>query len=155
MNIGSGVAHWTQAATWTRSENLLVPRVKLECKVSTVRCHYNAVRYNMTPHTSPQLTHRGRVTQICVSELTIIDSDNGLSPGRREAILWTNAKIFKILLIRTLGTNFNEIKAKFIYFHVKKCIWKCRLRNSGHFVSASMCQPYRPDGRAMWCLLSI
>ena len=49
------VAHWTQAATWTRSENLLVPRVKLECKVSTVRCHYNAVRYNMTPQTSPQL----------------------------------------------------------------------------------------------------
>ena len=35
-------------------------------------------------------THRGRVTHICVSELTIIGSDNGLSPGRRQAIVnWT------------------------------------------------------------------
>ena len=52
------------------------------------------------------LTHWGRVTHICVSKLTIIGSDNGLSPGRRQAIIWTNAGI---LLIRTLGTNFSEI----------------------------------------------
>ena len=37
------------------------------------------------------LTHWGRVTHIYVSKLTIIDSDNGLSPGRRQAIIWTNA----------------------------------------------------------------
>ena len=35
-------------------------------------------------------THRGRVTHICVGNLTIIGSDNGLSPGRRQAIAWTN-----------------------------------------------------------------
>ena len=29
--------------------------------------------------------------------------------------------------------------AKFMHFHSRKCIWKCRLRNSFHFVSASMC----------------
>ena len=52
------------------------------------------------------LTHWGRVTHICVGELTTIGSDNGLSPGRRQAILWTNAGI---LLIWPLGTNFNEI----------------------------------------------
>ena len=51
-------------------------------------------------------THWGRVTHICVSKLTIIGSDNGLSPGRRQAIIWTNAGI---LLIGPLGTNFNEI----------------------------------------------
>ena len=28
---------------------------------------------------------------ICVSKLTIIGSDNGLSPGRHQAIIWTNA----------------------------------------------------------------
>ena len=28
-----------------------------------------------------------------VSELTIIGSDNGLSPGRRQTIIWTNAII--------------------------------------------------------------
>ena len=52
------------------------------------------------------LTHWGRMTHICVSKLTIIGSDNGLSPGRHQAIIWTNAEI---LLIGTLGTNFNEI----------------------------------------------
>ena len=52
------------------------------------------------------LTHWGRMTHICVSKLTIIASDNGLSPGRRQAIIWTNAGI---LLIGTLGTNFSEI----------------------------------------------
>ena len=30
-------------------------------------------------------------------------------------------------------------QSKFIHFHSTRCIWKCHLRNSGHFVSASMC----------------
>ena len=51
------------------------------------------------------LTHWGRVTHICVSRLTITGSDNVLSPGRREAIIWTNAGI---LLNGPLGTNFRE-----------------------------------------------
>ena len=33
------------------------------------------------------LTHWGRATHICVGNLTIIGSDNGLSPGRRQAII--------------------------------------------------------------------
>ena len=33
------------------------------------------------------LSHWGRVTHICVSKLTIIGSDNGLLPGRRQAII--------------------------------------------------------------------
>ena len=33
------------------------------------------------------LTHLGRVTHVCVSTLTIIGSYNGLSPGRRQAII--------------------------------------------------------------------
>ena len=37
------------------------------------------------------LTRWGRVTHICVGNLTIIGSDNGLSPGWRQAIIWTNA----------------------------------------------------------------
>ena len=43
---------------------------------------------------------------ICVGNLTIIGSDNGLSPDRRQAIIWTNAGI---LLIGPLGIDFNEI----------------------------------------------
>ena len=64
-----------------------------------------------------QLTHWGRVTHICVSYLTIIGSDNGLSPGRRQAIIRTNAGI---LLIRPLGTNFSEILIKILIFSLKK-----------------------------------
>ena len=52
------------------------------------------------------LTTWGRVTHICVNKLTIIGSDNGLSPGRRQAIIWTNTGI---LLIGPLGTNISEI----------------------------------------------
>ena len=39
------------------------------------------------------LSHWGRVTHICASKLTTIGSDNGLSPGRRQAIIWTNSLI--------------------------------------------------------------
>ena len=42
------------------------------------------------------LTHWGRVMHICIGKLTIIGSDNGLSPGRRQAIIWTNAGILLI-----------------------------------------------------------
>ena len=63
------------------------------------------------------ITHWGRVTHICVSKLTIISSDNGLSPGRRQAIIWTNAEI---LATRTSGTNFNEILNEIHTFSFKK-----------------------------------
>ena len=57
------------------------------------------------------------MTHICVRKLTIIGSDNGLSPGRRQAIIWTNAGI---LLIGTLGTNFIEILIEILIFSFKK-----------------------------------
>ena len=63
------------------------------------------------------LTHWGRATHICVGKLTIIGSDNGLSPGRHQAIIWTNAGI---LLIRTLGTNFSEILGEIHSFSFSK-----------------------------------
>ena len=62
-------------------------------------------------------THWGRVTHICVGDLTIIGSDNGLSPGRRQAIIWANAGI---LLIRPLRTNFNEIMFEIRKFSFKE-----------------------------------
>ena len=45
------------------------------------------------------------MSHICVRKLTIIGSDDGLSPGRRQAIIWINAWI---LSIRTLATIFSE-----------------------------------------------
>ena len=53
---------------------------------------------------------------ICVSDLTSIGSDNGLSPGRRQAIIRINAGI---LLIRPLGTNFSEFLVEIITFSFK------------------------------------
>ena len=54
---------------------------------------------------------------ICVGKLTIIGSDNGLSPGRRQAIIRTNAVIS---LIGTLGTNISEILSDIHIFSFKK-----------------------------------
>ena len=72
------------------------------------------------------LTHWGRVTHICVGKLTIIGSDNGLSPGRRQAIIWTNAGI---LLIGPLGTNFSEIWIGIQTFSLKKILLKMSSAN--------------------------
>ena len=63
------------------------------------------------------LNHLGRVTHVCVSKITIIGSDNGFSPGRRQAIIWTNVGI---LLIGPLGTNFSEILIEIYAFSFKK-----------------------------------
>ena len=57
------------------------------------------------------------MTHICVVKLTSIGSDNGLSPRRRQAIIWTNAGI---LLIGPLGTNFSEISIKILTFSYTK-----------------------------------
>ena len=57
------------------------------------------------------------MTHICVSDLTSIGSDNGLSPGRRQAIIRTNAGK---LLIRPLGTNFSEFLVEILIFSFKK-----------------------------------
>ena len=65
-----------------------------------------------------QLTHWGRVMHICVGNLTIFGSDNGLLPGRCQAIIWTNAGV---LVIGPLGTNFSEISIEICAFS-RKCI---------------------------------
>ena len=70
---------------------------------------------------SSYLTHWGRVTHICVVNLTIIGSDNGLSPGWRQAIIQTNAGI---LLIGPLGASFSEILIGIQTFSFKKMLLK-------------------------------
>ena len=59
------------------------------------------------------LTHWGWMTNICLSSLTIIVLDNDLSPGRRQAIIWTSARI---LLIEPLEKKFIEILIEIITF---------------------------------------
>ena len=81
-----------------------------------------------------QLTHWGRVTHICVSKLTIIGPDNGLSPGRRQAIIWT---IAGILLIGPLATNISEIITETHIFSFRKMHLK---------MSSAKWQPFCPRG---------
>ena len=63
------------------------------------------------------LTHWGRVTHLSVSKQNTIGSDNGLSPGRRQAITWTNAGL---LSIGPSGTNFSEIRVEIQGFSFTK-----------------------------------
>ena len=76
-----------------------------------------AVYWSRQPKVFQHWTHWGRVTHICVSKLIIIGSYNGLSPDRRQAIIWTNAGI---LLIWPLGKNFSEILIEILTFSFKK-----------------------------------
>ena len=63
-------------------------------------------------------THWGRMTHICMGKPTIIaGSDNGLSPDRRQVIIWTNAGL---LLIGPIETNFSEILIEILAFSFKK-----------------------------------
>ena len=66
---------------------------------------------------NPSLTHCGRVTHICVSKQIIIGSDNGLSPGRRQAIIWTNAGK---LLFGPPWTHFSGISIEIYTFSFNK-----------------------------------
>ena len=67
------------------------------------------------------LTHWGRVTHICVSKQPIIASDNGLSPGRRQATVGTNAGI----LYSNLRNKFQwNLKRNSIIFIKKKMCFK-------------------------------
>ena len=73
--------------------------------------------------------------QSYVSNPTITDSDNGLSPGCRQAIIWTKAWM---LLIGPLRTNFNEILIEIRTFSFKRMHLKSRLENDGPFVAATL-----------------
>ena len=93
------------------------------------------------------LTHWGLVTHICIGNLTIIGSDNGLSPGRRQAIIWTNVGI---LLIGPLGTNFSEMLSEIHTFPFKKMHLKMPSAKMATILSQPQCvNSLRPGGTYM------
>ena len=94
--------------------------VSISWRHHVTRASYNKAATDLAlyqQHEAILLTHWGHVTHICVSKLTIIGLDNGLSPGRRQAIIWNNDGI---LLTGPLGTNFSEILIEICTFSVKK-----------------------------------
>ena len=72
------------------------------------------------------------MTHICVSKRTIIGSENGLSPNRRQANIWTNVEI---LLIGPSGTIFSENRNSYIFNHENAfeiVVWKIVAMLSRH-----------------------
>ena len=87
------------------SQENVVP-VEWTIAIHTMRFNVKMRGYQNILAMAAVLTHWSRVTHICVGKLTIIGSDNGLSPERRQAIIWTDAGI---LLIGPFSRNFSEI----------------------------------------------
>ena len=77
------------------------------------------------------LNHQGRLTHIWVNKLTLIGSDNGLSPGRHQAITWNSAELFSI---GPLGTIFEW------FWSPKKTLTVTK----NTITSAVITQAYRP-----------
>ena len=94
------------------------------------------------------LTHWGRVTHICVRYLTTISSDNGLSPGRRQAITCTNAEVS---LIGSLWTNFSEVWIEIPTFSYKKIRFKL---SSAKWRPFCVCLNVLRVMLWLWCRLS-
>ena len=103
-------------------------------------------RKGMLPKDMSHLINWGPVMHICVSKLTIIGSDNGLSPDRHQAIIWTNAGI---LIFGPLGTNFSEILIEIHVFSFKKMHlkmssgkWQPFCLGLNVLIPTSMCQVF-------------
>ena len=138
----SAPIHWTMQYKW---DVVLLRKYLLKLSVS-LKCQEmigGANTFFTFPQNHPAgkrlnlftLTHWVRVTHICVGNLTIIVSDNGLSPGWRQASICTNAGI---LLIWPLGANFSEISIEISTVLFKKIRLKGSSAKWRSFFSASM-----------------
>ena len=110
-------------------------RIEFELPYAKWQLHHTGLKF---------LTHWGRVTHICVSKLTIIGSDNGLSPDRRQAIIWTNAGI---LSIGTLGTNFSEILIEILTLTFKKMRLKVSAKRRPFCLGLNVLMSNRSDSK--------
>ena len=135
-----------QAITWTTADILSfwplatnfgqILSKMLYLSVKKKQMNRSSAKYRPFPPNLNVLTHWGRVTHICVGKLIIIGSDNGLSPDRRQAFIWTNSGL---LLIGPLGTNFSEISIEILTFSFRKMRLKVSSAKRRPFFSASMC----------------
>ena len=122
---------WRQTIIWTSAGILLIGPLGTNFSELFIAIHTSSCKKMHLQMSSGKwrpfrlglnvLTHWGRVTHICVSKLTIIGSDNGLSPGRRQAVIWTNAGI---LSIGPLGINFSEMLIEIVAFSFRKLRFK-------------------------------
>ena len=127
LSLSAAVPAWCPETDW-HTDNLQNERNGHIRKSHNKAFHLVAIAqtttlvpYHLCHVTATHLTHWGRVTLICVSNLTIIGSGNGSSPSQRQAIIWTNDGF---LSTGRLGTNFSQIVFEIQTFSFKKIHWK-------------------------------
>ena len=76
------------------------------------------------------------MTHICIGDLIIIGSDNGLSPGRCQAIIWTNAEL---LLNGPLETNFSEFFNRNFNIFIQENAFESVVREMAAILSRPQC----------------
>ena len=83
------ICNWTNS--WKNNGDTLdLRRNRAHSDVIVMDQVYRRIHASLAPD---ELTHCGWVTHICVGNLTIIGSDDGLLPSRPQTIKWTNAEI--------------------------------------------------------------
>ena len=93
-------------------------------------CHYKDKTVLRPSHKVNYTIKSLRPSDMCVSKLAIIGSNNVMSPSH-----YPNQCLN--IINRTLRNRLQwNLKSD---FHSRKCAWKCHLKNGSHLVSASMC----------------
>ena len=116
--INSFVIFWTYIFTreGAQMRHPVIEPFASECSSSVQSKPFRREPSILPPQVRSSKKYWDRVTHICVNELTILGPDNSLSPGRRQAIIWTNAGI---LLIEPV-TKISEILIEIHTFSFKK-----------------------------------
>ena len=81
---------------------------------------------------------KGWVTQLCISELIIIGSDNGLVPGRHQVFIWTNDRILSIWPLGIIEILIEIHTFSFQKIHLQISSAKCR----PFFLGLNMLRPH-------------
>ena len=132
-NISQWPKHLTIAKIRGFSRLSLLTRFEWHFIINTLRVYWHLKRWYKGFW---YLNHWGQATHICASTLPLIDSSNGLTPGRRRVIIWTQAEL---LLIEPLGTNVSDILVDIYTFSSKKMLLKMSSWKLGPFCLGLQC----------------
>ena len=146
--LSENFAHvfWLQSLRvhcWTDNKSTLVEVMACRQRWQPMTKVTNAI---MISSGQNELTHWGRVTHTYVAKLTIIGSDNGLSPERRQAIIWTSAGILLIGPLRTRNWNifieentFENVVCEILFISSRpQCVNSLRPRQNGRHLAADI-----------------
>ena len=130
--INSFVVFWTYLFTreGAQMRHPVIEPFASECSSSVQSKPFRREPSILPPQVRSSKKYWDRVTHICVNELTILGPDNSLSHYLNHCwniVNWTRNK-----------NQWNLNRNSYIFIQ-EKCIWKCRLWNGTHFVSALMC----------------